>query len=205
MSTRKTDTKGSTLPAPPNVKPKTDTQWKALLTPEQYASLRGRKIEKPYHYLTMPPPKVAQFNSATIAAGDYACMGCNTALFPVKAKNPKRTEYMSFPSGYKGALKITVIVESFQTLALCCGCEGFIGVVSLSDETGEEICNANSTSLVWKAASSTTRPVAVGFTVDLSGPQNLDEPQTEKLKDVDEDSTTDEDEGKLPPIEEDED
>ncbi len=65
---------------------KTDEQWQAILTSEQYNVLRKEATE--------PPFKNKYFNNKT--PGLYPCAGCDLPLFSSKAKYDSHTGWPSF-------------------------------------------------------------------------------------------------------------
>jgi peptide-methionine (R)-S-oxide reductase len=65
---------------------KTDAEWKALLTPEQYAVLRQAGTER---------PGSSPLNNEK-RAGTFHCAGCDLALFSSKTKFESGTGWPSF-------------------------------------------------------------------------------------------------------------
>lgn len=65
---------------------KTDAEWKAILTPEQYRVLRHEETEKPFQHPYLK----------NTADGTYQCAGCELPLFSSKAKYDSKTGWPSF-------------------------------------------------------------------------------------------------------------
>ena len=89
---------------------KTDEEWKRILTPEQYAILRGHATERP---------------------GTFSCAGCGQKLFTNDTKFESGTGWPSFTTPNPGALEETVD-RSFgmsRTEVHCSQCGGHLGHV----------------------------------------------------------------------------
>lgn len=65
---------------------KTDAEWRALLTPEQYEVLRKEATDPPFKNLY----------HKNKAAGVYLCAGCDLPLFSSKEKYDSHTGWPSF-------------------------------------------------------------------------------------------------------------
>jgi peptide-methionine (R)-S-oxide reductase len=101
---------------------KTDEQWRAELTPEQYEVLRGKGTERPF---TGPL-------NENKASGEYRCAGCGAVLFHSDAKFDSGT---GWPSFYEPTAEEAVATEADRSLlmrrteVLCSSCEGHLGHV----------------------------------------------------------------------------
>jgi peptide-methionine (R)-S-oxide reductase len=73
------------LPAPRRVE-KTDAEWRAVLTPEQYQVARRKGTERPF----------SSELCALFAPGRYHCICCDTPLFDSASKFDSRTGWPSF-------------------------------------------------------------------------------------------------------------
>jgi peptide-methionine (R)-S-oxide reductase len=101
---------------------KTDEQWRAELTPEQYEVLRRKGTERPF---TGPL-------NENKASGEYRCAGCGAVLFHSDAKFDSGT---GWPSFFEPSAEDAVATEADRSLlmrrteVLCASCEGHLGHV----------------------------------------------------------------------------
>jgi methionine-R-sulfoxide reductase len=72
--------------APPRRVEKSDAEWRALLTPEQYYVVRGKGTEAPF----------SSELCSLFEPGRYRCIGCDTPLFDSTTKFESRTGWPSF-------------------------------------------------------------------------------------------------------------
>jgi len=99
----------------------TDAEWRALLTPTQYAVLRRADTERPYS-----SPLDHEHRSGT-----YACAGCEQALFSSDTKFDSGTGWPSFWQPLPHAIG-TTRDRSFgmvRTAVHCGRCGGHLGHV----------------------------------------------------------------------------
>jgi peptide-methionine (R)-S-oxide reductase len=112
-----------TAPVPPAAKvEKTDAEWKAILTPEQYRVLRQAGTE-PAHSAVYK-----QFKEQ--GGGTYYCAGCGGELFSSKHKFDSHCGWPSFydASDNKNViLKDDVSFGMIRTEVLCAKCNGHLG------------------------------------------------------------------------------
>jgi peptide-methionine (R)-S-oxide reductase len=109
--------------AEPTARPtsRTEDEWKALLTPEQYRILRRQGTETP-------------FSCESVTAGPdgaYRCAGCGTALFHADAKFDSRSGWPSFTAAVDHGVELR---RDFKlgiprTEVICAGCGGHLGHV----------------------------------------------------------------------------
>ena len=100
---------------------KTDEEWRRLLTPEQYAVLRGHATERPGSCALLQEHR----------AGTFTCAGCRQPLFVADRKFESGTGWPSFFAPMEGAIGTTVD-RSFgmqRTEVHCNNCGGHLGHV----------------------------------------------------------------------------
>ena len=100
---------------------KTDAEWRAALTPEQYAVLRGHGTER-------PGSCALNFEKR---AGRFACAGCGNPLFEAGKKFESGTGWPSFDAPLPGAVGTTVDRSHgmVRTEVHCSQCGGHLGHV----------------------------------------------------------------------------
>ena len=113
-----------TQPPPDHHPPaaKTDAQWRAELTPEQYRVLRQKGTERAFSGALWDEHR----------PGVYRCAGCGTELFTSDAKFESGTGWPSFFAPADPAAVATETDRSFfmtRTEANCATCGGHLGHV----------------------------------------------------------------------------
>jgi peptide-methionine (R)-S-oxide reductase len=101
---------------------KTEAQWRAELTPEQYHVLREKGTERPY---------TGEFDH-TFEAGTYTCAGCGTQLFSSEAKYDSGCGWPAFyaPAGEQAIEEETDVSYGMtRTEVMCAACGGHLGHV----------------------------------------------------------------------------
>jgi len=101
---------------------KSDAEWRAELTPEQYAVLRERATERPFtgRYADEKAP------------GTYRCAGCGAPLFDAATKFESGTGWPSFTAPMEHENVATERDGSHfmeRTEVLCASCGGHLGHV----------------------------------------------------------------------------
>ena len=101
---------------------RTDKEWKALLTPEQYKVLRKKGTERAF---------TGEYNDHK-DEGVYACVGCGTPLFESDTKYDSGS---GWPSFWQPVSESAIQTEDDRTLwmkrteVLCNTCGGHLGHV----------------------------------------------------------------------------
>ena len=101
---------------------RTDAEWQAMLTPEQFKVMRGHGTERA---CTSPL-------NAEKRTGTYACAGCGQALFDTGAKFESGTGWPSFwEPATKNAVKVRADGSDGmdRTEVVCSRCGGHLGHV----------------------------------------------------------------------------
>jgi peptide-methionine (R)-S-oxide reductase len=99
----------------------TDAEWRALLTPEQYAVMRAHATERPGSCALLHETR----------AGGFACAGCGQMLFVGKTKFESGTGWPSFNDPVPGATATTVDTSHgmTRTEVHCARCGSHLGHV----------------------------------------------------------------------------
>lgn len=101
---------------------RTDAEWRALLTPEEYKILRDKGTEFPFR---------GKYNKTT-AAGIYACAGCGNPLFHSDTKYDSGSGWPSFWQPIRPESIREVPDKSYfmnRTEVVCARCDGHLGHV----------------------------------------------------------------------------
>jgi peptide-methionine (R)-S-oxide reductase len=120
--------------------PKTEEEWKAKLTPEQYAVLREKGTDAPFKGVLLDEHR----------SGMFACAACGQQLFASDTKFESGSGWPSFDQALPGAVKL--IEDSShgmrRTEVVCSNCGSHLGHLFNDGptSTGNRFC-MNSTSL----------------------------------------------------------
>ena len=128
---------GPDSPSTPTVTPtvsKSSEEWKASLSPEQYAVLREHATE---------PRGTSPLNKEK-RTGDFRCAGCGQQLFASDTKFESGTGWPSFTQALPGAIATTVdrSYGMTRTEVHCSRCGGHLGHVFPDGPgpTGQRYC-----------------------------------------------------------------
>lgn len=100
---------------------RTEAEWRKILTPEQYAVLRGHGTERPGSCALNQEKR----------AGRFSCAGCGQELFVAGTKFESRTGWPSFNDPVPGAVGTSVDRSHgmIRIEAHCSRCGGHLGHV----------------------------------------------------------------------------
>ncbi|RVA32946.1 peptide-methionine (R)-S-oxide reductase [Mesorhizobium sp. M7A.F.Ca.US.001.01.1.1] len=100
---------------------RTDAEWRARLTPEQYAVMRGHGTERPGSCALLYEKR----------AGTFSCVGCDQPLFESKLKFESGTGWPSFNDPVQGSVENTVdrSYGMVRTECHCTRCGSHLGHV----------------------------------------------------------------------------
>lgn len=120
---------------------KTDAEWKAQLSEEEYEVLRNKGTERPY---------TGKYDDH-FEKGKYVCAACENELFTSDTKFNSHCGWPSFDKAIKGSViyKKDVSYGMIRTEVMCAKCEGHLGHVfddGPKETTGQRYCT-NSVSI----------------------------------------------------------
>ena len=100
---------------------RTDAEWRAKLSPEQYNVMRAHGTERPGSCALLAEKR----------AGTFACAGCDTPLFEGKVKFESGTGWPSFNEPIAGATETETDDSHFmrRTEVHCATCGSHLGHV----------------------------------------------------------------------------
>lgn len=100
---------------------RTDAEWRAMLTPEQYAVMRGHGTERPGSCALLHEKR----------AGTFRCVGCGQPLFESGLKFESGTGWPSFNDPVPGSVETTVdrSYGMVRTEVHCSRCGSHLGHV----------------------------------------------------------------------------
>jgi len=98
---------------------RTDAEWRALLTPEQYQVMRHHGTERPGSCALLYEKR----------AGTFKCVGCDSPLFESKLKFESGTGWPSFNDPVDGSVETTVdrSYGMVRTEVHCATCGSHLG------------------------------------------------------------------------------
>jgi peptide-methionine (R)-S-oxide reductase len=134
--------------SPPTRVVKSDEEWRAILTDEQYRVLRQKGTES---------ADDNEYNSHFPTEGIYLCSGCSAPLYTVSTKFDSGSGWPAFWDSIPNAVKRNVQIHlDYKTIEIVCAkCDGHLGHVFEGEwktkqfPTNERHC-VNSVSLKYK-------------------------------------------------------
>uniref|UniRef100_A0A0D6QXC7 Peptide-methionine (R)-S-oxide reductase n=1 Tax=Araucaria cunninghamii TaxID=56994 RepID=A0A0D6QXC7_ARACU len=124
---------------------KSEEEWQAVLSPEQFRILRQKGTEF---------PNTGEYNKF-FGDGIYKCAGCGTPLYKSTTKFDSGCGWPAFFEGLPGAIKRTPDRDGRRTEITCAACGGHLGHVfkgeGFSTPTDERHC-VNSISIKFAPA-----------------------------------------------------
>lgn len=105
-----------------------DAEWRARLTPAQFAILRRRETERGFTSRLRGERSLLLHESRP---GTYNCAGCGQGIYRSEAKFDSRSGWPSFHSAIDGATGTTQDTRLFRTRTSvhCANCGGHLGQV----------------------------------------------------------------------------
>lgn len=114
--------------------PQTEAEWKAKLTPEQYAILREKQTERPFSGQLVNEKR----------EGNYNCVACGQPLFTSDKKFDSGTGWPSFDEAIPGSIKYEQDNKygMNRTEIICSRCGSHLGHVfdDGPTQTGKRFC-----------------------------------------------------------------
>ncbi|KAF9951279.1 hypothetical protein BGZ72_007193 [Mortierella alpina] len=124
--------------------PKSDEEWRAVLSPEQFRVLRQKGTER---------PNTGEYNKHT-DKGVYTCAGCHTPLYTSTTKFSSGCGWPAFFDAIPGAVGRHADADGHRVEIVCNACGGHLGHVfkgeGYATPTDERHC-VNSVSLKFQA------------------------------------------------------
>jgi peptide-methionine (R)-S-oxide reductase len=120
---------------------KTDVQWKAQLTPQEYFVLREKGTDRPSE-----GGLTSHFEKGT-----YHCAACDAQLFESNSKFESHCGWPSFDDAIKGTVDYVIDKSHgmIRTEIICASCDGHLGHIfddGPKETTGQRYC-VNTTSI----------------------------------------------------------
>lgn len=120
---------------------KTDEEWKATLTPEQYYILRQKGTDRPSE----------EGYTSHFEKGTYHCAACDLQLFESNSKFESHCGWPSFDDAIDGTVEYVTDKTHgmIRTEIVCAACNGHLGHIfndGPKETTGERFC-VNTTSI----------------------------------------------------------